>query len=137
ISLLEAIERISQEYEVYFTFDMNLVADVKVDYADKSYGSVVEAITHILRGTNLKYKFYDQRFVILYKEDAEGLESLKKMSQHLDGLISEGEKTVVSAPMREMRTVPKLSMKLLSRTIAPIAFSVEGTVTDQEGEPLI
>src|SRR5690554_5241632 len=73
ISLIEAIERISKEYEVYFTFDMTLVADVRVEYEYTSYQNAEEAISAILRGTELKYKFYDQRFVILYKENAEGL----------------------------------------------------------------
>ena len=87
VDLLEAIEKISKEYEVYFTFDMTLVADVKVEYEHRAYSSAEEAIASILQGTELRYKFYDQRFVILYREDAEGLESLKKMSQHLEGLI--------------------------------------------------
>lgn len=137
ISLLEAIEKISQEYEVYFTFDMNLVTDVKVEYTHESYGSAVEAISHILRGTNLKYKFYDQRFVILYTEDAEGIESLKKMSQHLEGLISEGEKTIAATPIRKNRAIPFLKNEIISRPIAPITFTVQGIVTDQSGEPLI
>src|SRR5690625_1964593 len=137
ITLLAAIERISQEYEVYFTFDMTLVSDVEVEYEDRSYSSAEEAISYILKGTNLKYKFYDHRFVILYKEDAEGLESLKQMSRHLDGLISEGEKTITSAPKREIRAIPTLSSKFLSREIQRIAFTVEGKVVDQEGEPLI
>src|SRR5690606_7839449 len=79
VDLLEAIERISKEYEVYFTFDMTLVADVQVEYTHQSYASAEDAIAAILKGTQLRYQFYDQRFVILYREDAEGLESLKKM----------------------------------------------------------
>src|SRR5690606_35849285 len=71
------------------------------------------------------------------KEDAEGLESLKKMSRHLEGLISAREKNVASAPNRGLYTVPKLTTALMPRAIAPIAFSVEGKVTDQEGESLI
>src|SRR5690606_18051601 len=98
ITLLEAIEKISKEYEVYFTFDMTLVSDVTVEYLHKTYRSAEAAIANILEDTNLKYKFYEQRFVILYKDDADGLESLKKMSHHLDGLIIEGEKTMVSSP---------------------------------------
>src|SRR5690625_744737 len=82
ITLLAAIERISQEYEVYFTFDMTLVSDVEVEYENMTHSSAEEAISYILKGTNLKYKFYDRRFVILYREDAEGLESLRQMSRH-------------------------------------------------------
>lgn len=137
ITLLAAIERISQEYEVYFTFDMTLVSDVEVEYENLSHSSAEEAISFILKGTNLKYKFYDRRFVILYREDAEGLESLKQMSRHLDGLISEGERTITAAPKKENRAVPRLSSKFLSREIQRIAFTVEGKVVDQDGEPLI
>src|SRR5690625_1615607 len=137
ITLLAAIERISQEYEVYFTFDMTLVSDVEVEYEDRSYSSAEEAISYILKGTNLKYKFYDRRFVILYREDAEGLESLKQMSRHLDGLISEGERTITSTPKREIRAVPRLSSQLLSREIRRVAFTVEGKIVDENGEPLI
>src|SRR5690625_2478266 len=137
ITLLAAIERISQEYEVYFTFDMTLVSDVEVEYEDRSYSSAEEAISYILKGTNLKYKFYDRRFVILYREDAEGLESLRQMSRHLDGLISEGERTITSAPKREIKAIPRLSSKLFSREIQRIAFTVEGKVVDQDGEALI
>ncbi len=137
ITLLEAIEKISKQYEVYFTFDMTLVADLHVEYEQAAYESAEEAIAKILENTDLKYKFYDQRFVILYKKDAEGLESLKKMSRHLDGLISEGEKTAAAAPIRKVRTVPRLTSSLMLKTIKPIAFAVEGTVVDQDGEPLI
>src|SRR5690554_4825655 len=105
ITLLAAIERISQEYEVYFTFDMTLVSDVEVEYGNLSHSSAEEAVSHILKGTNLKYKFYDRRFVILYREDEEGLESLKKMSHHLDGLISEREDKACPGIV-ETRNVP-------------------------------
>lgn len=138
ITLLEAIEKISKEYDVYFTFDMTLVADVTVNYHKTSYSSAEEALSNILKGTDLKYKFYDQRFVILYQEDAEGLESLKEMSRHLDGLINEGEKTISVTPSRKkIRKVPYLTSRSMSKNIKPIAFTVNGTVVDQEGQPLI
>src|SRR5690606_12091284 len=126
VDLLEAIERISQEYEVYFTFDMTLVADLKVEYKHQSYASAEDAIAAILKGTQLKYQFYDQRFVILYKEDAEGLESLKKMSRHLEGLISEGEKSIEAAIPRKVDVVTRLASRSISRTIQPFAMTVEG-----------
>lgn len=137
ISLLAAIEKISQEYEVYFTFDMTLVSDVTVEYDDWTYTSAEEAISHILEGTDLNYKFYDQRFVILYRSDAEGIESLKKMSEHLDGLINEGEQNINSSPRTMVRAIPKLPGRIPAKSINRITFSVEGKVVDQEGEPLI
>lgn len=137
ITLLEAIEKISQEYDVYFTFDMTLVAKVEVQYERALYSSAEDAISRILKGTGLKYQFYDRRFVILYKDDANGLESLRQMSKHLNGLISEGEKKMSTTTKHDMLTITRLPSQSILKTIPRIAFSVEGTVTSQEGEPLI
>lgn len=142
ISLLSAIERISKEYGVYFTFDMTLVSDVTVDYEENTYSTAEEAISHILRGTNLKYKFYDQRFVILYQEDEEGLESLKKMSHHLDGLIHERENTVSpSITSRNKNVVPLLEHKPTIRNLNTTKVQeveISGIVTDAfDDSPLI
>lgn len=137
ITLLEAIEKISKEYEVYFTFDMTLVADLRVEYEHSAFGSAEAAIANILKGTDLKYKFYDQRFVILYQENAEGIESLKQMSRHLEGLISLGEKSVANTSKREARIVPKLLSRMITKSIMPMTFSLQGTVVDASGEPLI
>ena len=35
MTLLEAIEQISEDYEVYFTFDKKLISDIKVNYDRK------------------------------------------------------------------------------------------------------
>src|SRR5690625_2717071 len=77
--LVEAIGLISKEYQVYFTFDHELVKDIMVEYETREDIPVEEAISGVLSGTDLKFKLYDQRFVILYQDDARGLESLKTM----------------------------------------------------------
>src|SRR5690625_4054740 len=77
------------------------------------------------------------RYVIIYKNDQEGMNSLKEMSKHLDGLIHEGERGIPISAKRDIRTVPRLPMSLRSKMIDRIAFTVNGTVTDQDGEPLI
>src|SRR5690625_2126798 len=77
------------------------------------------------------------RYVIIYKNDQEGMNSLKEMSKHLDGLIHEGERGIPISAKRDIRTVPRLPMSLRSKMIDRIAFTVNGIVTDQEGEPLI
>lgn len=137
ITLLEAIEKISKKYDVYFTFDMTIVSKVEVQYEYALYNSAEDALSGVLKGTGLKYKFYDQRFVIIYKDDAKGLESLKQMSKHLNGLISEGEKKMASTAKNNMLTVSRISAHSILKAVPAIAFSVEGTITNQEGEPLI
>ncbi|HUN01989.1 MAG TPA: TonB-dependent receptor [Niabella sp.] len=137
ITLLEAIEKISKQYDVYFTFDMTLVSEVEVEYEQSLYSSAEDALGRILKGTGLKYKFFDHRFVIIYKDDAKGLESLKQMSKHLSGLIREGENKLEPAGKRGILNIPKLPDQSILKTVVPVAFSVEGTIINNEGETLV
>ncbi len=137
VTFVEAIKEISVKFEVFFTFDLKLVEGIKVDESFRDFNTVENAVEYVLNQTDLKYRIIQTQYVIIYKEDAEGIRSLKEMSRHLDGLISEGEKALVAAPKSTVRTVPKLSSRSLSKTIAPVALSVKGLVVDQDGEPLI
>lgn len=137
ISLVEAISKISVEYGVYFTFDHELVKGIRVQYEAHEDMTVKEVITEVLKRTGLKFKLYDQRFVILYKDNAEGFESLKQMSKHLDGLISEGEQSAISAPKAQTQAVARLMPRYQTRPVSRVSFSVEGAVEDETGEPLI
>ncbi len=137
VTFVEAIKEISIKFEVFFTFDLKLVEGIMVDEDFRKLNTVQNAVEYVIQQTDLKYRIIDTQYVIIYKDNMEGIESLKEMSRHLNGLISEGEKTMAAVPKRKIRTVPRLSTPILSKAIEPIAFSVEGTVVDELGEPLI
>src|SRR5690625_4467974 len=137
VSFVEAVKEISHRFNVFFTFDLELVKEITVDDAFRYIDDVENAVEYVLHKTDLKYRIIDTRYVIIYKNDQEGINSLKEMSKHLDGLIHEGERGIPISAKRDIRTVPRLPMSLRSKMIDRIAFTVNGTVTDQDGEPLI
>src|SRR5690554_5951241 len=67
MTLLAAIEQISEDYEVYFTFDKTLIPDTKVHYDRKDNKNVEDAVSSVLKETALTYKFFNQRFLVIYK----------------------------------------------------------------------
>src|SRR5690625_1897282 len=137
VSFVDAVKEISQRFNVFFTFDLELVEGITVDDAFRRMDDVENAVEYVLHKTELNYRIIDMRYVIIYKNDQEGINSLKEMSKHLDGLIHEGERGIPISAKRDIRTVPRLPMSLRSKMIDRIAFTVNGTVTDQDGEPLI
>src|SRR5690606_2756039 len=94
MTLIEAIEQISVDYGVYFTFDKNLVKDIQVNYEANKSKSVEDAVSRILQHTSLSYKLFNQQFLIIYKNDEEGLKTLRRMSKYLDKLIRDEEKAI-------------------------------------------
>src|SRR5690606_17748477 len=128
MTLLEAIEQISKDFEVYFTFDKTLVSDIKVNYDRRENENVEEAVSGILKGTKLNYKLFNQRYMIIYKNDEEGMKSLRKMSGYLDQLIRIEEKSILSRNNKTLKPYGE-SLKNLE--------DIKGTVVNEMGEPLI
>src|SRR5690625_480097 len=134
ISLSDALYRISIEYQVFFSYDQEAVQDIEVNYEPDRYQNVDHALDRMLKGTSLHYRIFNNRYIILYESSPEAINSLKDMVQHLESVIDKEEKT----PLR--RSAPALSalpVRNKSFSVQPVAFSVSGIVTDQEGEPLI
>src|SRR5690606_34170468 len=137
ITLIEAIHHISEQYQVLFNYDRNIVSDIKVQYEPKEFENVDAAIASILKETNLKYEIFSQRYVVIYKNDEEGIESLKEMIQHFQTIVDDREDIVLER--QRLRPSPKLIRTLPQDVLRDraLTFSIAGVVTDQHGEPLI
>src|SRR5690606_38034617 len=115
-------------------YDRSITTDIEVEYRDDRHHSLDEALTYVLKGTDLGYRIYDQRYVVVFQNNDEGIESLKNMIGHMQGLVKEKEKSKRQVP----RVLPRLDARsVMELQNKRIVFNVTGTVTDQEGEPLI
>lgn len=134
ISLTEALYRISTEYQVFFSYDQETVQDVVVNYEPDRYENVEHALDRMLVGTSLHYRMFNNRYIILYESHPEAINSLRDMVQHLESVIDKEENETVRRATPPLAALPSRTKAF---TVAPVVFSVNGTVTDQEGEPLI
>lgn len=138
VKLTEALDRISNEFDVYFTFDRELTSQYVVNYEKANYRSAEEALRLVLKGTNLAYQIFDDHFVIIYRDDAAGLGSVKQMINHLQGFVQNKEASTSSASRMKNVAIPRLKAKDLKKTVLhALALNITGTVTDRLGEPLV
>src|SRR5690606_993610 len=134
MKFLDAIKEISENFNVYFSFDREIVKDLTVHYESEKVQSLEEAVHAILEGTDLEYKLFDERFVIIYKKDLGGIRSIRKMVSQMDKIAAEDEKFLLSPtrklPVRQFYEQPR-------RDLVVLQGDVQGTVTDEQGEALI
>lgn len=134
MKFLDAIKEISKNFDVYFSFDREMVEDLIVHYEAEKIRSLDEAVNSILKGTNLQYKLFDKRFVIIYKKDLEGIRSMKRMMSHMENIIASDERDLLGLtdklPLQQAYDPPAKSLKRL-------IINISGTVSDDEGSPLI
>lgn len=134
IKLEEAFHQIAQKYEVFFNYDRSIATDIKVEYDSDKHQSLEEVLDFVLRNTNLGYRIFDHRFVVVFQNSDQGIETLKEMIGHVQGFVDEQQhiRKETLHPTSLLKT--KTPLDLYSRRIV---FGVSGTVTDESGEPLI
>lgn len=134
IMLTKALHRLSQKYEVFFSYDEKLIEYLEVDYQPEKYKNIEHALDQLLSRTALKYKIFDHRYIILYEENKEALSSLKGMLRHLETVIDSQENAI---PITQKQKPIAYLKRSVNMKIEPLALTVSGTVIDDAGEPLI
>src|SRR5690554_1750413 len=82
--LIEVLDEISKEHQVFFTYDSDIIKGVMVDYEKREGESVRSILSRVLVEVNMDFKIFEDRFVILYRKDEAGLRSLEKMISHME-----------------------------------------------------
>ncbi len=136
VELLNAIRDIGNRYNVHFTYDRDVVENIRVNhYQPEKYEDVNEALESVLEGTKLKYVTLEERYLVIYRDDEAGMESLQKMIGIMEQIIEQKEDS------RKISSVQKLSshkpLEKFYRDRYLMLLDLQGTVTDQSGMPLI
>src|SRR5690606_35667058 len=134
ILLEEAFQKIGNQFGVFFNYDQEMVSEMRVDYEAGQYDNVDEALSFIFGQTDLKYQIFDKRYVAVYRDTDEGVESIKKMIDHFQGIVDRKE----SVNARKTTAVHRLETYSVQEVYNKrLVLNVSGIVTDQQGEPLI
>lgn len=134
ILIEEAFMRIGKEYKVFFNYDRAIVANIKVEYVSGAHESVDEVLEAVFSQTSLQYQMFENRYIAVFRSDQEGIESLKQMIVHFQEIVDRQEvkEGLARKPIVQLES---LSLDRLYRK--KLELNISGTVTNDEGEPLI
>ena len=104
LELREALQKLTDKYQVYFTYDKSLVQDIMVEYHDAK-STIEQELATLLQGTELQFRIFENQFVILYKLDDGGIRSLKSMVTHFETIITGKEKRDKLMPVNNGRVL--------------------------------
>lgn len=133
--LIEVLDEISRDHHVYFTYDADMIKGITVDYEKEEGENVRSALSRVLAEVNMDFRIFEERFVIIYRQDQDGLKSLEEMIRHMEMIVSDKK---ALAEIRKVRPVNKLEtddwMGLYRKRLI---LNVTGRVVDSDGNPLI
>ncbi|MEZ4775744.1 MAG: SusC/RagA family TonB-linked outer membrane protein [Bacteroidia bacterium] len=137
-SLIEVLEKLSETYQVIFSFDSELLEGLVVNFEIKSEEKLEVAINRLLINTGLGYKFLGSKYYVIYKADERGTKNLKKLErkfQQIQNIEEKGGLDVQRAGKNSIQRINTIAHSVY--TLSPVDKTITGTVTDAAGQPLV
>lgn len=137
--LTEVLSEISERYQVIITYDAGTVEGIKVDYAARELPSDFEsALSMIIEQTSLEYKSISAKYYVIYRDDFRGRRDIRKLERKMRQIQKIESSGNVSVGRKQSEGNNNFSRIIENaQRLAPDNIDVSGTVTDEDGEPLI
>lgn len=135
VSLIMLLQQWEEQYDVIFTYDRRLIQTLKVEKPKVMPDQISEALNTALNETDLKYTILEGRYIILYMDDEEGIQSLQNMVEHMNDIIKHRKREISRKKVQLVKPLTVLLMDRISNLVS--ALEVTGKVVDEEGNPLV
>lgn len=132
ITVSQALEFLKLKFEANFSYldDLNSMDKISVEVLEESEINLI--LLRIFKNSQFQYKEVDEGFYVIFKNGS------TEASLHKKNTKSPTDQTAFVPEYEETRRVDKLPNSHASlKTIEKLSMTVSGTVTDQDGEPLI
>ena len=137
--LVDVLSEISETYQVFFSFDAELLEGVRVDFEVKKEEKFELAVNRLLEKTDLRYKYLGKNYYVIHKEGLEGnrknRNKMNRKIRKLQKLEKEGDILLRPASQDANKRIEGISQAL--GKFRKVVTEVEGQVVDENGEGLI
>jgi TonB-dependent starch-binding outer membrane protein SusC len=134
--MIEVLHQMSEHYQVFFTYDSELLKNVKVDFEFRQKESFDNAIKRLMRETGFEYNVYNSKYLVIYKNDKQGKKAAKKMGKmikEMEKLESDGHLSVKYNSKMPERKLANMVQSIKSMD----EFILKGVVRNKANEPMI
>ncbi|MEN0047579.1 MAG: carboxypeptidase-like regulatory domain-containing protein [Bacteroidota bacterium] len=136
-TLLEVLDQLGEKYQVFFSYDSELLSSIKVNFELRDYEQLETAVNRALKDTGLKYKNLDGKYYVVYKDNKLERRTVKKITRKFKQIEKLEKNSNVSVQRSSTDKQAHLLSVFQSAEALTAFVVVTGNVTDTEGTPLI
>ncbi len=135
--LIEVLDELSETYQVFFTYNDELLNNVNVEFTLKKNEKLETAVNRLLAPVGFKYEQVKKKFFVIYKETQSNKNTIRKLKRKINQINKLENKGKFE--LRRINKDPQAQIGTILETISklPQDISITGTVTDENGEPMI
>lgn len=136
-NLVKVLKEMSSIYEVFFSYEEDMIRDVTVKFEFKSNESFEAAMQRLLTKTGLKYRTFGEKFIVVFRDNQEGRKGSKKIGRKLKQLERIERSSQIQLQPNRQDADAKIYTILKAVNQFPTMRPVSGKVVDESGLGLI
>lgn len=135
--LTDILEEFGEKYQVFFTYDSELLGNEEVEFEFKTEESLNQAIDRLLANTGFRYDSFSDKYFIIYKDDKKGSKNARKLKRKIKQIQKLEKKGKLSLQRRQKSPGKHFNNVAKSLTEMQSGLLVQGKVSDIDGDPLM
>ncbi len=134
--LLKILDELSEQYQVFFSYETSLLREIKVDFEFRVGESLNSAMNRLLGSVGLEYRAISVKYYVIYQDTKRGKKQANKLEKKIRQLKKLEEKGKMNLKIQSEDGRDKI--KSIARTVFQMQqkLAVTGVVIDGDGLPL-
>ena len=137
ISLAEALDRVGEEYQVFFSYNADLLSKTKIEFSYQKGEALEVVMERLLSNTNFGYKSYDNKYFVVYQKTKKGIRNSKKMTRTIKRMQKLEKKGNMRVLHRKADLLSNLNKAAELVAVQSMERTISGKVTGEDGEALL
>jgi len=136
--LIEILRELSEKYQVFVSFDENMLDNVEVEFTIDEEEDFERSINRLLEDTGLEYKYLGGNFYVIFKNDKKGKRQLKKLEKNIkeiQELGSSGSLSLEYANKNGIKRFETIQSSIFA--MQKVERTINGEIINDQGDPLI
>ncbi|MEN8230659.1 MAG: carboxypeptidase-like regulatory domain-containing protein [Bacteroidota bacterium] len=126
--ITEVLNEIAEEYRIFFTYEAEILKDIEVDFELREGESMEQSISRLLADTNLGYKTFGEKYVVIYQNTRGGQKKARRFAYRIKQLQRlEASKSLSVHPLSS-----KPEQLLGSVAKSAVEMEAEKTITNRQ-----
>lgn len=137
--LTEILEQISEAYQVIFTYDASMMANISVEFSFQKEESLEIVVNRVLEPTGLRYRYLGKKYYIIYKDTKSGKRKAKKLGRNIRKIqqLENSSEILLQRNSRSATNTNRLENIVRQGVGLKLDQNISGSVKREYGSPLI
>ncbi|MEM7371714.1 MAG: TonB-dependent receptor [Bacteroidota bacterium] len=134
--LTDVLEELGETYQVLFSYNIDLLSDVKVHFSYQKQEALNLVMDRLLETTIFTYETYGDKYFVVFEKTKKGIRDAKKLKRNVKRIHKLENRGNLNISPQNVGPINKIKETAEFITVKTLEKTISGKITNDEGLPL-